>query len=50
MTQREALLEAEVAELRAEVERLRAQLEQIAQWVAVEQERAARRRESLAWI
>jgi len=50
VTQREALLEVEVAELRAEVERLRAQLEQIAQWVAQEQERAERRRESLAWI
>ena len=50
MTQREALLEVEVAELRAEVERLQAQLEQIAQWVASEQERAERRRESMTWI
>lgn len=50
MTQREAALEEQVAQLRAEVERLREQLEQIARWVAVEQERAARRRESMTWI
>jgi uncharacterized coiled-coil protein SlyX len=50
VTSREARLEAEVAELRAEVERLRAQLDEVARWVAAEQERAASRREAMAWI
>jgi len=50
VSQREALLEAEVAELRAQVERLRERLDELARWAEAEQERARERRESATWI